>query len=173
MVENGNDRAGGVDARSIDTTASEPVDNSTIRDESPAQSVYSLIGMEADVFYIISKNVQISYEQEQQSTVLRGIPYVVLKGLTAAIYYPDPLRRTLGDIDIIVRPEDFSRTYNALVNAGYKTDDPEIGDSRHVHFTLNGVVIELHRRYAVLNEPKTRAKSGISSWSSLALSSKA
>ena len=153
VVENGNDRAGGVDARSIDTTALEPVDNSTIRDESLAQSVYSLIGTEDDVFYIISKNVQISYEQEQLSTVLRCIPYVVLKGVAAAIYYPDPLRRTLGDIDIIVRPEDFSRAYIALVNAGYKTDDSETGDSRHVHFRINRVVIELHRRYAVLNDP--------------------
>ena len=128
-----------------------------LRDEALAQSVYSLIGTEADVFYIISKNVQISYEQEQLHQVLKSIPYVVLKGLAAAIYYPDPLRRTLGDIDIIVRPEDFSRAYNVLVNAGYKTDDPVDGSDRHVHFTINGVVIELHRRYAVLNDPRQEA----------------
>ena len=136
-------------------TVDESVDTSIIatqlRDEALAQSVYSLIGTEADVFYIIGKNVQISYEQGQLHQVLQSIPYVVLKGLAAAIYYPEPLRRTLGDIDIIVRPEDFARAYHALANAGYQTDDPETGDSRHVHFKINGVVIELHRRYAVLN----------------------
>lgn len=141
---------------SIPSSTSTPADSMDrdVAAEALAQSVYSLIGTEADVFYIISKNVQISYEQEQLSTVLRGIPYVVLKGLAAAIYYPEPLRRTLGDIDIIVRPEDFSRTYHQLVNAGYKTDELPDGDARHVHFTINGVVIELHRRYAVLNDPK-------------------
>lgn len=141
---------------SIPSSTSTPADSMDrdVAAEALAQSVYSLIGTEADVFYIISKNVQISYEQEQLSTVLRGIPYVVLKGLAAAIYYPEPLRRTLGDIDIIVRPEDFFGAYHQLVNAGYKTDDPETGDSRHVHFIINGVVIELHRRYAVLNNPR-------------------
>ena len=132
---------------SVDTTALK----TQIREEALAQSVYSLIGTETDVFYIIGKNVQIFYEQERLHQVLQSIPYVVLKGLAAAIYYPEPLRRTLGDIDIIVRPEDFARAYHALANAGYQTDDPETGDSRHVHFKINGVVIELHRRYAVLN----------------------
>ena len=55
------------------------------------------------------------------------------------------------DIDIIVRPEDFSRAYHALINAGYQTDESEAGDSRHVHFSIHGVIIELHRRYAELN----------------------
>jgi hypothetical protein len=137
---------------SSNTTPADSMDRD-VAAESLAQSVYSLIGTEADAFYIISKNVQISYEQEQLFTVLRGIPYVVLKGLAAAIYYPDPLRRTLGDIDIIVRPEVFSRAYHELVNAGYKTDELPDGDPRHVHFIINGVVIELHRRYAVLNDP--------------------
>lgn len=122
-----------------------------VKNEALAQSVFSLIGTEADAFYIIRKNAQLCYEQEQLHQVLKSIPYVVLKGLAAAIYYPDPLRRTLGDIDIIVQPEDFSRAYNTLVNAGYKTDDPETGDSRHVHFMMNGVTVELHRKYAALN----------------------
>ena len=141
---------------SILSSTSTPADSMDrdVAAEALAQSVYSLIGTEADVFYIISKNVQISYEQEQLHQVLKSIPYVVLKGLAAAIYYPDPLRRTLGDIDIIVRPEDFFRTYHQLVNAGYKTDELPDGSDRHVHFNINGVVIELHRRYAVLNDPR-------------------
>ena len=127
------------------------VDATQLREEALAQSVYSLIGTETEAFYIISKNIQISYEQERLNQVLKSIPYVVLKGLATAIYYPEPLRRTLGDIDIIVRPEDFSRAYHALINAGYQTDESEAGDSRHVHFSIHGVIIELHRRYAELN----------------------
>lgn len=133
-----------------------PADSMTrdVTDEALAQSVYSLIGTDTDVIYIISKNFQISYEQEQLSAVLCDIPFIVLKGLAAAIYYPEPIRRTLGDIDIIVRPEDFSSAYHALISSNYTTEDPLEGNDRHVHFRINGVVIELHRRYAVLNDPQ-------------------
>ena len=128
-----------------------------VKNEALAQSVYSLIGTEADVFGIISKNVRISYEQKRLHQVLGSIPYLVLKGLAAAIYYPDPLRRALGDIDILVRPEDYAGACHTLLSAGYKTRDSIEGDSRHTRFRMNGITIELHRRYAMLNSSREEA----------------
>lgn len=74
----------------------------------------------------------------------------MLKGSCAAIYYPEPFRRTLGDIDILVPPEHFADAYHAMEKAGYTTNDLLDDNARHVHFTRNHLLVELHRRYAVL-----------------------
>ena len=57
-----------------------------------------------------------------------GIPFVILKGAAAAMYYPDPYRRAMGDIDFLVPPEQFDRTatvYFAVFNytAVFRTEN--------------------------------------------------
>lgn len=75
VIDDREARSGSVDehdvATTLDTTTAEAVDNSIIRNEAIAQSVYSLIGTEADVFYIISKNVQIL----RAGTTFHGSPW--------------------------------------------------------------------------------------------------
>jgi hypothetical protein len=39
---------------------------------------------------------------------LNQLPVVVVKGTSAAKYYPKPQLRTMGDIDLFVRPEDYA-----------------------------------------------------------------
>ena len=68
--------------------------------EAKQQAIYLLIGKELTA---ISNNIQLLWEQQRLEEILHGIPYLVLKGSAASIYYPEPLRRTLGDIDIVVR----------------------------------------------------------------------
>ena len=60
------------------------------------------------------------------------------------------MRRTMGDIDLLVSPEHFGDAYYAMKKAGYMTDDPIDGNERHVHFIRNHVLVEMHRRYAIL-----------------------
>ncbi|MCR5149593.1 MAG: nucleotidyltransferase family protein [Clostridiales bacterium] len=122
-----------------------------IKKEAVIQSVYSLIGSDADALAVITRNIQVIYEQCQLATVFKGIPYVILKGTAAAVYYPEPLRRTLGDIDILVKPEYFEQAYNALISSGYVKDSSVYGGDRHERFFINGVTVELHRRFAQLN----------------------
>ena len=79
------------------------------------------------------------------------IPAAVLKGSAAAMYYPEPSLRTMGDIDVIVRPQDLNRTAAMMENAGYNrlkgnTDDEE--QRRHISFSKDGVVIEVHYRFS-------------------------
>lgn len=50
-----------------------------------------------------------------------GLEVVALKGLaTAARFYPDPLTRVMGDIDLLVRPHEVGRLCDVLEAAGYR-----------------------------------------------------
>ena len=122
--------------------------------EAKHQTVLPLICTDIEAYPVIASNVQLMWEQQQLSRVLSNIPYMILKGSCASIYYPVPLRRTLGDIDVLVRPEYFNMAYRAFEKAGYITKDPLNGEDRHVHFYHGTTVIELHRRYAILQSYK-------------------
>ena len=125
--------------------------------EAQRQAVVPLVSTGSDSYTIITKNVQMVHEQKRIEEVLKNavppIPFVVLKGTAAAVYYPVPLRRTLGDIDIIVRPEDFINAYNTLKANGYHALDPlkKISWERELRFNNKGILIELHHAYAELN----------------------
>ena len=78
------------------------------------------------------------------------VPYVILKGTSAAQYYECPQYRVMGDIDIMTSHQHFDIAYEQLLNNGYKCVkelDREYG------LVKNGIMIELHRYYASLNDP--------------------
>ena len=79
-----------------------------------------------------------------------SVPYVILKGTSAAQYYPHPEYRTMGDIDIMTRREDFDSAYRDLEENGYKVTKVL---EREVTFVKNGIEIELHRYFTSLNDP--------------------
>ena len=88
--------------------------------------------------------------QNELTTLLRGaeIPFAVLKGLAAAVYYRDPSKRAMGDIDFIVPTEQFERTKTLMIEAGYAlvSDDPDY--VRHIALNKGSVHFELHRRFS-------------------------
>ena len=84
-----------------------------------------------------------------QSHLPITVPYVVLKGTSAAKNYPHPELRTMGDIDIITSRKDFNQAYHELLDNGYKVCK-EL--NREVGFIKNGITIELHRYFASLND---------------------
>ena len=86
-----------------------------------------------------------------QSTLPISVSYTVLKGTSAAIYYPHPEYRTMGDIDIMTRREDFDTAYKQLVNSGYRVIK-EL--NREVSLIKDGIVVELHHRFATLSDPE-------------------
>lgn len=96
----------------------------------------------------VSQQVRYWYAQDQLDKLLtkNEIPYVILKGATAAMNYPDPLRRTMGDIDFLVPPNLFEHTKTLLLQNGYvqihEQNDRNIGLSKD-HF-----VFELHRSFS-------------------------
>ena len=78
----------------------------------------------------------------------KEIPFAVLKGLAAAVYYRDPSKRAMGDIDFIVPQDLFEKTRAVLLDAGYtlKCEDPEY--IRHIAFDRDGVHFELHHHFS-------------------------
>lgn len=117
--------------------------NEDVLREATHQSVVSLISTDMRALKFVKFNVQLMWEQQQIEKVLENIPYVVIKGACAAIYYPEPLRRAMGDIDILVCPEDFGKSYDAMKTAGYNTADARNGEERHAHFIKNSNTKEL------------------------------
>lgn len=94
-------------------------------------------------------------EQDALKKILdgAGIPFVVMKGAAAAQYYPQPDRRTMGDVDLIVRPEDFDRTAEVMSQNGYEHLVHE-GYDRHWEYKKNGILFELHRYFADMADPE-------------------
>ena len=77
-----------------------------------------------------------------------GIPLVILKGTAAAVYYPNPVQRTMGDIDFIVPPEQFSEARQLLLDSGYAENGGDDTEARHVAYERYGVLFELHRSFS-------------------------
>lgn len=76
-----------------------------------------------------------------------GISVAVLKGSAAAVYYPQPSYRTMGDIDLIVLPQDFDRANDILAKLGCKPIEHD--NYRHTEWRYKGILIELHRYFSL------------------------
>ena len=87
--------------------------------------------------------------QDALLTITReaNIPSAILKGSAAAIYYPSPSKRTMGDIDLLVPQEMFDRANKVLTAAGYQPKRID-NDDRHNGFAKDGVYIELHHHFS-------------------------
>ena len=126
--------------------------DSDVIDEARRQTVLPLIsGLVKDknqnknlALNITAKNIIVKNEHILLHKMMSSakIPYVILKGCAAAAYYPEPILRTMGDVDFLVRPEDVPRARGILEANGFKTDDEGVG--LHYHYTKDKSVFELH-----------------------------
>ena len=85
-----------------------------------------------------------------QSVLPMTVPYVILKGTSVAKYYPYPDYRMMGDIDIMTRREDLETACQQLMADGYVVENSL---NREISLVKNEIVVELHRRFATLNDP--------------------
>lgn len=95
------------------------------------------------------------YYQVIQLSLPLDIPYVILKGISAAQYYPKPNERYLGDIDIMTAREDTIEACEMLVHNDWteitSLDDEKRG--RHRVFKKGLIVVEVHSFFASMNNP--------------------
>lgn len=105
----------------------------------------------------VGKAIQYYYtvliEQSDVVNILQGaaIPVAVLKGVAAAMSYPHPEYRSMGDIDLIVPQEQFAEAYKILCSHGYSVekDDTLQNYIRHMGFlSPNGIENELHHHFS-------------------------
>jgi len=75
-----------------------------------------------------------------------GVPMVILKGTAAAVCYPEPFRRMMGDVDFLVPQERFEEAAQLLQGSSYR----QIGKRtpRHTGFLKDGVEYELHHHFS-------------------------
>ena len=89
------------------------------------------------------------YLMTQQQSICQmlsdaGIPCAVLKGAASASFYPQPDHRCMGDIDLIVRPEDYDRAL-ALFQSPWKVMEES---HRHADLHKKNLTLELHRKFS-------------------------
>lgn len=70
-----------------------------------------------------------------------GIRFAVMKGQTCAAFYPHPLHRRSGDIDVYVVPRDFERANSLLVERGGRLTDKTM---LHSTYQFGKLVVEVH-----------------------------
>ncbi len=123
--------------------------------------VLSQANLDTELQYEWKNNIlqQIAYNTNyiyQQERLPISVPYVVLKGTSAAKYYPHPEYRTMGDIDIMTRREDYETACRCLLENGFTEHENRIEEDfgRHRGFARNGIEVEVHAFFALLNDPR-------------------
>lgn len=94
----------------------------------------------------IMNNEQLLYEQEQVIQLLdeAAIPCVILKGSSSAANYPHPSLRIMGDIDLLVKPEQQMKAVEVLQANGY---GEILEDTHYCHMTIRkeNITVEVHK----------------------------
>ena len=73
------------------------------------------------------------------------IRHAVLKGISVSRYYPEPLYRPLGDIDILVEEKDYERAIT-LISGSADRKEEHYGHEFHYCFLYKGIHVEIHRQ---------------------------
>jgi hypothetical protein len=130
-----------------------PLVFSAVQNE-PSTSAYL-----SQYYAVIANNVKVAEEHKalHKLLVANGIRYLFIKGCASARFYPDPLLRTMGDVDLLVQECDIPQTVDLLLQNGYLQDDAEDDGEGHISFhnQKNRVHIELHRQ--ILGIPENSA----------------
>ena len=104
-----------------------------------------------DSLMCISNNVRNQYEQKRILDIFQSnnIPVVVIKGTSAAMYYPEPYRRTMGDIDLLVPGKYYDDAKMLLMEDGFQFKKE---DERNSVFIKRSIILELHYRFSSIDK---------------------
>ncbi len=128
-----------------------PLAYSALTEEERAQMPDDVKGKWKQAFFQnVLSNEQLLYEQTQIVRMLeeKEIPCVILKGKGAALHYPDPSLRVLGDIDLLVELRQIERVTELLQEQGFA--DIHDGDL-HIAMRKDRTVVELHKKPITLD----------------------
>lgn len=92
----------------------------------------------------VSNNLSVNADHAYVNLLMNenGIPYVILKGYASAYYYPEPMYRSMGDVDFLVPAGKFDKAKEILISNGY-TPNPE-NHICHISFKNGTSILELH-----------------------------
>jgi hypothetical protein len=85
-----------------------------------------------------------------------AIPFIVVKGQTLAIHYPNPLLRIAGDIDFYVPPSDFDRAQEVIRKEWGVEEFEQMSDDKTLNFDYNGSILEMHKALLLFARNRNR-----------------
>lgn len=136
-------------------------DLSTELKEANVQAVFSLVysvlkkqgitppDFEKNFLQTVANNIRVGHDHAELHELLssNNIPYVAMKGSASAMYYPEPLLRTMGDVDFLVSPSDLDQAGILLDQAGFVPVEKNDNEC-HIayHRRVNGIrsIWEMH-----------------------------
>lgn len=94
----------------------------------------------------LMQNSKVSYAHSMINNLLvkSEIPYVTLKGCVSAYYYDNPMLRTMGDVDFLVRENDFEKANKLLMK--YDFIPHNIKHEYEKAYSKENVTFELHKK---------------------------
>lgn len=87
-------------------------------------------------------NVRTAFEEQLLNNIMRDRPFLILKGMAAASYYPNPELRSIGDIDFLIDPSQKQEIEELLSKNGYKKQSG--AHSYHIAFKKGNTDFEMH-----------------------------
>ena len=108
--------------------------------------------------HTLANNTKIDFEHVRICNIMKnaGIPCTILKGFASALYYPDPLMRSMGDVDFMVDADDFEKASEILQNNGYES--AEKGNDVHDIFLGRNCRCEMHFQPSGIPDGKAGVK---------------
>ena len=131
------------------------VDLNKVLDEANAQAVTGFVQVPSfdNSAFEIEQTVRFTQYMVAQDDLVNlltaaHIPFVIIKGSASAVYYSEPFRRTMGDIDLVVPTNRFSDAVKLLAANGYLQEGTFDRTKREMHFCKDGMSYELHYRFS-------------------------
>lgn len=103
----------------------------------------------------LADNAKVDFEHVRICNIMKnaGIPCTILKGFASALYYPDPLMRSMGDVDFLVDTDDFEEANKTLLQNGYEAT----GKSHDVHDVFLGNICRCEMHFQPSGIPQGKA----------------
>ena len=134
------------------------VNMNALYEEASQQAVLGLVASIIPSKYLDKKWLDAKHQQE--SAYIRycnaqdelkdvldkaDIPFVILKGCAATIYYKNPMYRSMGDIDFLVPQDRYEKAIIVLKEAKYSIGNET---ERHISFHKGNYCFELHHHFS-------------------------
>ena len=98
--------------------------------------------------------VRVMHGQDNLITLLNShsIPCVIIKGAAAAMVYPHPTLRSMGDVDVLVKRKDYDIAAKLMEANGYSLEHEKNEDHHHYGYSKDKLNFELHKRLGIVDE---------------------
>lgn len=96
-------------------------------------------------FVHVASSVRNAHQHGELHKLLseHDLPYVIIKGMASAAYYPDTFMWSMGDVDFLVPKDKLEETKKLLLTEGYTTNE---NSKHHAHlaFHKEKEILEMH-----------------------------